>query len=372
MMNFRLMITALAVAASCVSVATNSYRTDLLQQMANVMKITEQLDMLSNGEHYKLLTYRNRNITVIVKDSVIQHVGYAVFTPLQRQMAGAVVCNFLERYALEVSLPMKRGKSVERQLDEDGIFFKWNDFGFFKQLENDTTYCIAVENLDNRRYTVRWSKNEKEAFCVNFPIEHDLLAGTDMLENERRILDELQKTDSMLIWQDVLTDSTRLKMTWQGKYYVLPGKSYYIDQLNSNRYYGKNADNSYGLIYHQNYIVESLSNLLTTGCIENSYELEIRLLKYGFVQDTVTVKLNQWLNYCLKHHCTAYFGMISTAAEVANCELIMQNKEMGYIHLMNLTMDISAIEDRKGIITGRLSCYIPTTRIKYLFDELKL
>lgn len=366
------MITALAVIASYVSVAANSYRTDLLQQMANVMKITGQLDTLDNGEHYKLLTFRNRTITVIVEYNVIQHIGYAVFTPSQRQMASAVVCNFLERYALEVSLPMKCGKSVERQLDEDGIFFKWNDFNFFRQLENDTTYCITVENLDNRRYTVKWSKDEKEAFYVNFPIEHDLLTGTDMLENERRILDEIQNTDSMLIYQDVLADSTRLKMTWQGKYYVLPGKSYYIEQLNNNRYYRKNADNSYEFLYQQDFMVESLSNLLTTGSIDNSYDLEIRLLKYGFVQDTVTVKLNQWLNFCQRHRCTAYFGMISTTAEKANFELIMQDKEMGYIHLMNLTMNISEIEDRKGIIKARLSCYIPTTRIKYLFDELKL
>ncbi len=267
---------------------------------------------------------------------------------------------------------MKRERSVTRQLDEDGVFFRNGDFSFFRILEKDTTFAVSLENLNNKRYSVSWSKAGQNAFSVNFPIEYDLLAGTEMIENERRILQDIPK-QSMNTRGYQLVDSVLLKMKpWQKKYYELTGDYYYVKQLNSNRYFEKKGKDGYELFYDANFVQESLTNLMTTGAIENDYDLQIRLVKYGFVQDTIVVKLNQWLNYCEKQGCHGYFGVIAVDKGIADCELIMKNPDMGYIHLMRMSVEVSTLEDKKGLIKARLSSYITTTRVKYLFDELKI
>lgn len=355
---------------SLVSIAENSYRTDLLERMAVAMNISKQLLALEDGLYYKYLIYNNRPITIIVEQNEVSHIGFSLFSPSQREAIKYPICDFLERYSLEITLPLKREKSVARQLDEDGIFFHNGSLDFLKQLQNDSTYQINIEYLNGKRYRVSWSKDGEEHLAVYFPIEHDLLVGTNMLENERRIIKAICRSSS-LPQPMHLADSTLLKITWQGNYFILPGDVFYTKQLNSNQYFSKDKQGRYSLLYNHNFVLESLSNLMTTGVIENDYDLQIRLVKYGFTQDTIFVKLNQWINYCLRQGCTPHFGIISVDNNTADCEVIMRNSSMGYIHVMRLTFDISTIEDRKGLVKARLNSYIPTNRVKYLFDELK-
>ena len=169
-----------------------------------------------------------------------------------------------------------------------------------------------------------------------------------------------------------LPDSSLLKLSsWQKKYYVLQGDYYYSKQLNTNLYFEKADKNSYKLFYNANFIQESLTNLMATCAIVNDYDLQIRMVKYDFSQDTLVVKLNQWLNYCESQGCYGYFGVNSIEKGIADCVLIMRNPDMGYIHSMRMLIDVGTLEERKGLITARLNSYIPMARVMYLFDELK-
>ena len=360
----------MALAAILKSTAAGGYRTDLLARMAATMHITAELDTLRDGEYYRHILYNNRPVTVIVKEGEVTHIGYSVFTPYTRSVMNSPVCNFLERYALETSMPIKREKSVERQLEEDGVTFQGSDFRFFRLLEEDTTYTVRLEKTDRRRYMVSWEKDGQTQFSVGFPVEHDLLAGTNIIENERRILPDILRSSSEA-WDWHLPDSAMYRTSWQGKYYVLPGDYYYTKDLNADLYFEKDSRGESCLFYHPNYVLESLRNMMITAALENSYDIQIRLVKYDFSQDTITVKLGQWLNYCLEQGCRSYFGIISMAEGTCDCELIMRNFDMGYIHLMRMSIDISTLGERKGLITARLNSYISTSRVKYLFDEIK-
>lgn len=363
-------ITALMLFASSVSIASNSYRTDLLKNMAEVMNISQNLQHLKDGEYYQHLSYQNRAVTVIVAEGEIVHIGFSLFTPYMRKMLHSPACDFLERYALEITLPLKRERSITRKLNEDGIFFRNGDFESLKLLQNDTTWQVTQEILNDKRCTVSWNKDGKEKFAVNFPIEYDLLAGTSMTENEHRLAVYIRRS-SAKPRAYILPDDIQLEKVPHGKCYVLKGDYFYNKELNTNQYFEKNKDNTYQLFYNRNYILESLSNLLTTAAVDNDYDIQIRLVKYGFEQDTIMVKLNQWLNYCINQGCQAYFGIIAIDKNMAGCEIIMRNVAMGYIHVMRLNIDVGTLEERKGLIKARLNSYVPTTRVRYLFDELK-
>lgn len=360
---------AIVLLTSTVAMAARGYRTDLLERMAAAMNMHPKLQLLADGEYYRYAEYKGRAVTVIVAGGEVTHIGYSLFTPTQRRAFRSPACDFVERYALELSLPLKREKSITRQLDEDGVFFRNGNLETFRQLQQDTTWQVGIEMLDGKRYTVSWQHWGKQPFAINFPVEYDLLAGTDMQEEERRIVGSILRSSTKTRRLPPF-DAQQLKPAWQGKYYVLPGEHYYTEQLNANCYITRDGG-GYRPFFHPDFVVESLANLLTTAAVDNDYDLEIRLVKYGFVQDTIRVKLNQWVNYCIECGCKPFFGVISTKDGMADCEVIMQNTAMGYIHVMRLTVDIGSLQERRGLVQARLNSFVPTTRVKYLFDELK-
>lgn len=357
------------ICSGSVVVAGNGYRTDLLRRMATAMNIVSKADTMGEGVHYKALNYKDRPVTVTVERGRIVHIGCSLFPPEMKAALKSPVCDFIERYVLELSLPMKRPMPVARQLDEDGVFFRNGDLSTFARLQRDGDYNINVENLNDKRYTVSWNKDGHEVFAMNFPIEYELLNGTGMIENEQRLAEEIRLVNPAVGKQSTPDDDV-LKATWHGKYYVLKGEYYYTERLNTDKYYAKD-DDGLRLLYDKEFLVESLSNLLTTNGIDNEITIEICLKKYGFKEETITVPLRQWTAFCLDSGCVPFFGLIGIDNDVADCELIMRNKAEGYNHTMRLKVGLDVLKNRKGTVTARLNSYIPMARVKYLFDELK-
>lgn len=366
--------TVIFLSTCTVSMATNGYATDLLKKMAVAMNMAQELDDLVDSCYYRSFTYNGRPITVDVQQGNVTHIGYSLFSKAQKEFLKSPICNFLERYSLEITLPMKREKSVARQLEEDGIFFRHGSINSFRQIEQDTSYAVGIENLNDKRYIVSWSKEGTEFLTVNFPIEYDLLVGCDMIEREKRLTEGIQNTSPECRISTVPVDSAALQQSWQGKYYTLKGDMYYLPQLNSNQYYVKKQEEesiSYQLLYDTDFVAESLANLFTTVEIPNEYTMELRVRKYGFKTDTIHVALNQWTAYCLKEGCVPYFGVEENEKDVV-CEVVMLNKAMGYCHVMRAIVDSENMEDRNGVIKARVVTYIPISRIKHLFGELKM
>lgn len=351
-------------------VARNGYRTDLLARMASSMQIASRLDTLKEGVHWRWETYKGKAVTVIVKDRQVEHIGYALFTPEQRMTFPSPVYNFLERYMLEMDVPLKREKSLARQIAEDGISFEKGTFSSLHALLNDTACRINITNENGKRYIVRLEKGNT-VFChMQFPVSYDLLQGTAMLENERRLKQEITSS-SLHERKKTVVSRKELLPTWQSNYFILPGESYYTDELNTNRYYEQDEKGDFRLVYHAKYPLESLANLLTTTEIDNQFIIDILLKKYGYKEEMINVPLDQWIMFCLDSGCTPYFGVISYDGNFAVCEVVMRNVAWGYNHVMKVTFDVSQLESRKGIIQARLNSYIPSSKIKYLFDEIR-
>ena len=207
---------------------------------------------------------------------------------------------------------------------------------------------------------------------MNFPIEHELLTGCGMIERERRLTDALLENATLPAPASFMPDTADvLRPTWQGKYYVQKGTTHYLPRFSSDRYYTKGDGAQYELLYDSNFMAESISNLFSTTGIENDYTLELRMRKYGMKEDTVRISLNRWTSFCLEEGCEPYFGMMRNEGEV-ECEIVMYNRAMGYSHVVRAVTDSEDMEDRKGVIRARVLPYVPMSRIKYLFEQLKL
>ena len=209
-----------------------NFATDQLESMAKIIGI-ESIDQSAAGADTTLiLSYKNTPVRVDIADGTVNHIGYNIFGDDMR----SVVFNFLERYSLAADMPLKREKSVNAMLAEDQITFKGGDFARLKKMTPDG-YDIAVNNLNGRQYQVCWNTPDGQTdYTVSFPISYDLLHGTGMVENERRLLNDLVSHRNSPATPENVT-RPQLLTTWHLNYYVLPGTSYYTDALNTNKYY---------------------------------------------------------------------------------------------------------------------------------------
>lgn len=337
--------------------------------MAESLKLTNQLNTLEDGRHCTEFFYKKRPLTVTVENRSISHIGYLFFSKEQRRLVQVpAVYDFLERYVLALDLPLKREKPVEKQLAEDNINFTVGEMSDLRKQVGDTTLNLKIENLSDRRYKISWYRGDKPTCSVDFPISYDLLHGTEMVENERRIVEAIKRAASLP------ADTTKINpkslvMTWQPNYFVLPGDTCYTAELSTTRYYEKSGDGKYQLLFNRQHPLESLANLLTTVNLKNDFRINVRLRKYDAPDENFEVPLLQFISYFLRQGCTPYFGVISFEGTLAVCELLMRNANEGYCHVMKVTCDVEQLLDKKGNITARLTSYVPTFKIKNLFKE---
>lgn len=354
----------------------NRYFSQQLYSMACTMNLATMCDTLSDGLHYRVASYGGLPLTVVVNEREVCHIGYSVFTPIQRCAFPAEPLNFIERYSLSLSLPMKRLKTVARQMEEDDVLFNKASFSWLPTAINDTTYDFSLRNDMSKTYIATWSKTGKIACQASFPVSYKLLLGVSMDEIEqelkRRVCDTaVPQADTL----QLLADSTLLP-SLTNDYYMKRGNVYYFAELNSNTYFEKveqcdQHNSSYRPLFNSRHRRESLANLLTTTDIKNNYLLKVKQRTYNYTDTLFDVPLSKWVSFCLRTGCTPFFALIDHDGNTADCELVMRNETLGYCHVMRLKVDISDMENRQGTAEARLNAYIPTNNIRYLFKEQK-
>lgn len=351
--------------------AKNTFRTDLLKLIASKCRLNQQLDTIKDGEYIHFAQYKNHPISVIIENNRVIHIGYSIFSPIQRQGFGKEVCNFLERYFLELDIPTRDNVSRSQRMLEDRVKIIRGNYNLNQlcEISKDSTICINLQTVNAKEYVMGWRRDSTWLYILSFPIEYDLLFGTNMDESEHRLVEELHL---MSFVQDSLEINkfTKIKKAWQDNYYTLEGESYLLHNLTSNLYLLKDSVGHFKPIYDKIYPIESLANLFTSNLINNEFVLEIKFRKYGFKTDTIAIPLRKWINYCQQTGCKAFFGIISLEKDkVATCELIMHNSIMGYNHIMKLSFPMNCFEERKGVISARLNGYVNFSRINNLFAD---
>lgn len=363
-----LLCLSLWISTSVVRAHINSFATDQLKEMSQVMQLSAQLDSLSPNDTL-CLKYQDKDVIVRTKNNRVNHIGYCIFTPEQRSSMQSPVFDFLERYVLTLDLPLKRVKPINNQLAEDGISFSGGEISSMPHLYNDSTLNLSVSLIEDKKYNVSWEKDNIPTFSIEFPASYDLLHGTEMSENERRLAEDL-KSAPKIEYKSKQVAKEQLLPNFFINYYILPGESYYLDNLNSNKYYKQDSVNGgYSLIFNPHYPIESISNLFTSGEINCDYKVDVTLKQYGFKQTQFTIPVNNFISYFFEQGCKAFFGLKEYTDKKIVGLLIMLNRAEGYCHTIRITADTDILDDSTGNFKARIVSYIPVSRIKSLYEE---
>lgn len=359
------------LAMPLVSFAKNRYQSDLLAQMAESLQMKAVLDTMSDGTYIAQSKYKGHPLTVIVNHGEVEHIGYSVFTEEMRDGMPSPIYNFLERYALQADLPLKRIKTVERQLFEDDVTFTTGTIHTLGSIWGQNGIGFTLENRQDKMCRATWTKDGKAYCSVCFPVNYNLYHGTDLVENQRRLVDDLRHVSDAKIGTAKELSKEQLTKLFEPNYFVLKNDSFYVASLNSNNYYVQEYDEQYKLLFSERYPIESFANLLTTNSIDNEIQAQIKLVMYDFKSEVIKIPLVNFLHYFMQKGCQAYFGVIDRKDDDYTAELLMLKRDEGYCHSIKLTFNTGNVSSRSGIVTGRMNCYIPISKVKFLFEEKK-
>lgn len=342
-----------------------NYATDRLELIASKLRID---DAIGRGD--TTFTHNGCPVHVIKDSGIVTHIGYRLFVNNERELFDLPVFDFLERSALEADLPgILKDVTVERSLEEDGVRYANGDLRSLLTVAPDKTLSLAIENPDGRNYLLRWTDAAGNvAYAVTFPIFYDLLHGTEMKENERRLWKGLSQHS--IVHRDTLrVDASMLVESPDSAVMVLEGDQYYFPDNNSNRYYESVDSATFKLVCSDDHPLYSLANLVTSTEIVNNYKVRVRLVGYDYSDRYFTMPLSEFVDYFIGKGCKPYFGVIEADSKKITALLTMKNEKEGYCHNIRLTAPTSIILIENGEITARITPYIPISRILSLFDD---
>ena len=352
----------------------NTFYSEELRTIAVKADITSISDTLSDGIYYGMIVYKKRPITIIVEGNEVKHIGYSIFSPQQREAFNPVFCNFIERYALLLKVPIERNRSNQEMMYQDKVIFRKGNFETLEELigERDSTLRICYSGENNINYFT-WNRKGDIVCELGFPSSYKLLLGMEMDELDARLKRDIINTPTPISDSIRVFSKEELVASITRDYYVKKGAYYYFVELNSDNYYQpvNQNDNEYRLMFNSQYLRQSLANVMTNSGLQNMFLLHIKQEVYGYKDSVYTVTLAQYVDFCIKSGCVPYFCVISENNKVLDCELIMRNEVMQYNHVMRMKVGIEEVKNRKGVIEARLDAYVPTHYFKNLFYELK-
>lgn len=352
-------------------VVAAGYGSNLLHEMAAAMHLEARLHSLTDGVHWRELDYHGHHLTVIKTEGCIEHLGYALFTSSQRALSGeTAVFNFIERYLLECDLPLARPMNLATKMKIDHVDIQCSLSSLVCTLQADTTYAFSVENNSGRKMSMHWSKGGETLCKVTFPIDYELLSGMEIQEREQRLIADLRRSTKTV--PDLLPTSTEgMEQSQATGIYLLSGETYYSDDMSANHYYRMDEQGRLRLLCDPRHPLESIANLMTSTSLAGQTKVSLALDIYALRQDHLTVPLTGLNTYMLRHGCKVFFGVMDFNGQKATCMLVYKNDEQGYHHVMKAEADVGLIERTDGTIEARLTPYIPSSNVLYLFDELK-
>lgn len=368
-MTLRLVTIIAVILPAIISLsAGNRYGSALLRQLSDAAGLKKVTDTLPNGV-YDNLAYKGRPVRAIVKDSAVTNLGLALFTPEKRNNMPAVAVDFVERYLLQAVTGIHRASTFARQMEEDGVRFDIGDYRKMIQCLPDTSMSVTLENTSNKSYTLCLISGGLPVCSMTFPVDCHLLLGADIGELQLNLVDRLRSLPTDYTVDTIPQATADVEQLFEPEFYVARGTSFTLDALNSNRYYRRLENRSYELVFSMSHPEWSLANLFTTNSIANRIMVEVKVMMYDFSTAEVSVPLTSLLRFFKKNGFVTYFGMIDIDESNHLSEILLENRQYGFCHIMRISGKMDMISKGTDTMKARMNCYIPISKIKTLFEE---
>ena len=342
-----------------------------LKQLAELLPLTElppldtivEVPMLVEGKSV-VLQYNDKK--------QVRHLGLSLFSEATKQMLDVNICNFLERFFLELLL-QQDAASFERKLQEyhvtmyiDGQKIKATNVTSFQQV------------LKKMKMPVNFSMRQKgdqaeavwlfslHALSVTFPLYRELIDGMDKIESDDELFHQLQ----VAVLNDVHVKDepvdVRYLINKGNGLYVEKGEVFLIPSLTANKYYVKKGK-EYVPVFQKQYPEYSLNNLFLTYMNGEGKILQITHRKYGYFTPEISIPLLNFLMCFKKDFITVCHTGINKRGNLETI-VVFNHKRLNYIHLLKVETDEKQLFAKSPILKADFYSNIPQHSIKSLLQ----
>jgi hypothetical protein len=300
-----------------------------------------------------------------------------MFSKEIKQLINEPICNFVERMLLELVLDGDRN-AVVSSLDHYGITVQKNGRKFgegnvnsigdiLNEIQDPVEFALSK---DDKAYTFFWAYGMQNIFSIQFPLNRELITGTNKLEADNVLFDQLKdnncnKPSGQVSYRfddaDLISNG--------GTLYICKGDSFMLGLINENTYYKKAAD-GYELLFDKKYPKESLSNLLLRNSDGNGLKIHITYSMYGNYNPEIEMNLKDFLCF-FKDDFKVYAASYEKEPGVIRSTVIFQNKQYNYIHLLTVSVRESDLfnGNGKGVLSASFRSNIPQHNIRSLMGD---
>lgn len=345
------------------------YRTQLLQQLGEA----NQLSLTSPKTDTAEIVGSCKGYPIVAEwqSGIVCHLGIQLFDYQVKEATEKRLCNFAERYLLE-ELVCESKEEMERKRFDEGVTIR----GSLDSLIRGNELLFSINNPIVGKYELRWENDQgHEIYAITFPANWGLISGEHKIEQENGIKNDLMKypINSKIPRQPKLS---RMEKTTTKGVWVYKRGHYMIPEIVSSLYYREEPgeeESTFTLLHEPEHAAESLINLLSVAALAQNYTVEVTQQKYGFKQEIYSLNLGRMISFFLDQGCMPYIGIEESDEEQIVATLVMVNRDWGYNHILQITMQKAQIGKENGKIKATLNAYTPTHNLDTLYydDQVK-
>ncbi len=294
---------------------------------------------------------------------MITHLGFRLFPEELKTSETAYLYKFLERYFLELYC-WKGNTRIQQKINDDNFVFVEGNLGDVKNI-NDTLN-IAVSRVNNKFYEITWTSDSMTILSVAFPAKYELILGMPKVEIEQRLYDIIVNSVA-----DVEPNVTTLSVEQIGDnlYKTQPAVSFQIESLSNACYYRKDqSDSSYKLIVDSEDLEHSATNIFHALTGFNNPML-VEQSVYGFNKRSYTIRLDNWINYCLSSKLYIYTAIEEEFDDSIKVLVVAESSTLGFCHVLSVFLPRDFLTKPTSELRCKLNAFIPLHNLKNLYKQ---
>lgn len=298
------------------------------------------------------------------------HVGISLFTEETKDMLDRNICNFLERFFLELLLQGdKEGACLKLeeyhvQMWLDGRDYAkknlWTLANFLQMMEMPVNFSMAHnEGFAQAKWTFG-----SHSLHLKFPLYRELITGTDKKESDEELYNQLQGISFVDV--HVNNDNVREEdLIDKGMgIYIKPGETFHIKSLSSDSYYVKENE-LFVPLFDDAFPEYSMSNLFLTYTHGLGKTLQLTHRKYGRFTPEISMPLINFLEFFRKEFVLTCHTGYNKKGDLETI-VVFNHMTLDYIHLLRVRSNKQQLFEPETILKGDFYSNIPQHYIKTL------
>lgn len=271
---------------------------------------------------------------------LVSHIGVSLFSDETKQMLDRNICNFLERYFLELLLQKDRG-DVKSKLAEYHVSLMINGQEFDKGYFHSVAEVLQIMRMPvsfalchkGKHAEAVWISDNYQ-LSLRFPLYRELIDGTDKKESDEELYNMLQVATfaPVNLVDEQVTRESLLPET--GGVYIRKGETFLIKPMSSDRYYVE-EDGRFVPLFRKQCPEYSMNNLFLTYGNGNGKTLQITHRKYGHFTPEISIPLLNFLACFKDDFLTACHTGYNKNGELETM-VVFNHKTLNYIHLLRV------------------------------------